>query len=277
MNRIALFLSRCIDTLRDGIDGPFPIEEYLKQNGVEMVRIGNADELKAEARLLFDREPQHFQIVLGEGNATSVSAKRRTRFSLAHELGHILLIRGLNYNPISAGPEFNRCEKLIDRFAAELLCPSKIVKRYVDVGDRVQATLGIIRLTYEFDVSLRVAVRQAIEVSHHWVFGIAACERKHGDRIELFGPWNSESEKNRMKRQFKTLVRSSIPGWHRSSFRTLRSTEVNGLGPITYVRTERNYFFCFRKWPLTGPDFEGKPALSCAKTRLVEIRNQPTP
>jgi Zn-dependent peptidase ImmA (M78 family) len=117
---------------------PVPVERMIERLGVPLHRTRNkgwhgalvSSETRAE--IWYDDS-----VVLG-----------RQRFTMAHELGHLMLHPlGLDYRAIHSAGSKDRKEVEADQFAAELLMPGWMLRAYM------QATTDVGKLAEHFQVS----------------------------------------------------------------------------------------------------------------------------
>ena len=78
----------------------------------------------------------------------------RQRFSLAHELGHLMLSPEKNLN----------AERVAHRFAGAFLVPADALKRYLDVRRRRISLAELHLLKHYFGVSMQALVRRAFDL-----------------------------------------------------------------------------------------------------------------
>jgi Zn-dependent peptidase ImmA (M78 family) len=140
---------------------PVPVAEIAKGEGAQIAR--NRFEGWESGFILRDER----RIIIGVNTRTS---RRRQRFTIAHEIGHLLLHEGafivdhavrVNWRNDVSGMATDTQEIEANTFAAELLMPRDFIiaglERYVDEaagGGRAMSHEDLItRLAREFDVS----------------------------------------------------------------------------------------------------------------------------
>ena len=97
------------------------VESLAAQESIPIVR-RQINETPQAANLLLADGRGRLVIKLKEPGENALT--RKERFSVAHELGHVFLIRHFGWNPL-AGEEHRICERLCNQFAAALLVPEK--------------------------------------------------------------------------------------------------------------------------------------------------------
>lgn len=143
------------------------IREWLRRRAEELASLE-----KGDMRALLDhvgikiRELTEKETALRDGQARKVGSgyevvyveksPRRTQFTLAHELGHILLDRELGIRP-QERREYWLHENLCDDFAGYLLIPSSVVSRLQLCNSIVDA---VDKVVDDRHVSLEAAIRR---------------------------------------------------------------------------------------------------------------------
>jgi len=112
---------------------------------------------KGSLRILLERP-------LAKGTPLSV----RERFTVAHELAHVLLIKRFSWNP-TQGKEYFLCERLCNLFAGHLLVPQKVI-RSLTIHSPAQAVDSATALRDAYRVSLQVAARRIVDSSIRLTF-----------------------------------------------------------------------------------------------------------
>lgn len=136
---------------------------------IDLVRIALSLGVKIKDRRLDGCEAR----IVGEGNRAIISiddrvSSRRRRFSIGHELGHWMCHRGqclaCPKESIGQGPSTsNAAEKIADRFAAQLLMPSAMIKNISKRNNGI--SLHTINDVVEsFDVSRSAAALRIVEM-----------------------------------------------------------------------------------------------------------------
>ncbi len=132
---------------------PVPIEALVGSCGIE-VRFTPLDEL-AGALLLPSASGRPYGILVN-----SDQPRERERFTIAHELGHLLLghpdLRGEGAFVDYIGRRFMPVEVQADMFAAELLVPAAMLRqRLAKIAPDEPVEFGVYRLAAEFLVSFQ--------------------------------------------------------------------------------------------------------------------------
>jgi uncharacterized protein DUF955 len=108
------------------------------------------------------QEGDEYKIVLRRSTAEARPLSRRERFTLAHELGHILLLTRFGWNP-QAGADYFMCEDWCDLFASHLLVPVLAgPSRFFAAQDALTALHSTAR---RYNVSFEVAARRITELA----------------------------------------------------------------------------------------------------------------
>jgi hypothetical protein len=113
-------------------DPPIPLLDILRQFDAQLV-VSNK-KTTSNSLAFLQRDGQRYKITL-ERTDISAPLSSRELFSLAHELGHLLLIRQYNWQPNTKQAHYET-EALCHRFAGELLIPRKLVQRFNPVSAR---------------------------------------------------------------------------------------------------------------------------------------------
>ena len=156
------WLLRCATRLRGEEREAINLQAILSQFGVSVHTISGETAARSPAGILGRKKNGDF--VIGVKTAEPAFLWRpRDRFTIAHELGHLLLIRKWNYSP---PPEQHReyfaCEALCNRFAGHLLIDRRAISPKPAVS--AEACLEEVRtLSRRFDVSLEVAAREFVQ------------------------------------------------------------------------------------------------------------------
>ena len=136
---------------------------------IDLVRIARSLGAKIKDRRLDGCEAR----IVGEGDRAIISiddrvSPHRRRFSIGHELGHWMCHRGqclaCPKESIGQGPaNGNAAEKMADRFAAQLLMPSAMVKKYSKEINGLSLSM-INHIAKTFDVSRSAAALRLVEM-----------------------------------------------------------------------------------------------------------------
>jgi Zn-dependent peptidase ImmA (M78 family) len=86
----------------------------------------------------------------------------RTRFTIAHEIGHFLLIQKYDYHPSPENKrEYRECEDLCNKFATALLIDSKAIAS-LEITSPQQLIKHAQEVSKTFKVSLEVAAQEIV-------------------------------------------------------------------------------------------------------------------
>lgn len=134
----------------------------------------------------------------------------RQRFTLAHELGHVMLSRRLIGTCRNISPR--NIERWCDQFAASLLMPAKWITQLVGSFDELSKSNTLVCGNFQLDVSRNAFYRRINEL-----FGVSVLEIKADDWLEIWPPSvNSKAAHEILARFARTRL------W--SEFNRLRST-----------------------------------------------------
>jgi Zn-dependent peptidase ImmA (M78 family) len=186
-----------------------------------------ADVLKVEVReALLDGAEGY---VLREGGKwcaiiSARSAKTRRRFTLAHELGHVLLFRArenghaehfLRYRSPSFQPNLHQDpdeEALCNAFAQELLMPFDEFQNRVNI--RTVSPAAILNIAREFDVSVQAAALKSLIILGRRRVGYSLWDLKALWPVKVW--WNGA----------KTRIREELTRLQRLAAVTIAKTEI---------------------------------------------------
>lgn len=131
-------IERIVDDALQGVaTAPTNLEALCAKLGVE------ASESQEIVGLgLLTLEAGRFRIYYSDG-----LRKTRMRFTIAHEIGHLLMLRSGKWAPTSG----RELERICDLFASEILMPTKVFREQAASVDSLQ---GILRLSSVFQASL---------------------------------------------------------------------------------------------------------------------------
>ena len=143
--------------LRVGIRGPIQVQELCKRLGLS---IEKDKLLPVDGRLI--KRPDGSLCVLIKQAATSDAFYSRQRFTIAHEIGHYLLLDdcGMRSSPAN-NSEYFRIEKLCNRFAGALLVDSSLLERAL-WNDPYRICAQIAKVASICVVSVEVVARECI-------------------------------------------------------------------------------------------------------------------
>ncbi|SDK65366.1 ImmA/IrrE family metallo-endopeptidase [Aliiruegeria lutimaris] len=158
-------LAAAVHGMLGPVDGPVPVDDVACALDIHEVRLGGFDGF--EGMLLTDRVRSTGAIL-----ANTRKDRRRTRFTVAHELGHFLMERHV----LSDGTGFKcqakdlwetrdeevhlRQETEANRFAIELLAPPALFDPHLSTEPDLRDAL---HLRGHLDISLEASVRRMIE------------------------------------------------------------------------------------------------------------------
>ena len=155
------WLASYAERLNGPFDGAVEIEDILAHFKIRhnlKIQAQDSSDRKSGGHLI-SSERQSYSIIITrpmQVHATvgSDDYTARERFTLAHELAHVLLIQNFGFNP-QKGPEYYQCERLCDAFAGALLVPHRWVN---DVRVNSAAQL----LAYLGSLAARLRVSRAV-------------------------------------------------------------------------------------------------------------------
>ena len=101
-------------------DGPISNMTLLVENQGVMVSLMEMGTPKLDAFSVWDHTDKRPYLVLGKDGQSAF----RTRFSVAHELGHLILHKNVTHVEFNSREYFNAIEAQADRFASAFLTPS---------------------------------------------------------------------------------------------------------------------------------------------------------
>jgi hypothetical protein len=164
---------------------PVDVEQLAHRESFPVVRCQILEKMRAPG-LLEEDAGGRMKIKLKASETGSSNLNHRERFTVAHELGHGLLIRRFAWNP-SAGEEHRTCELLCDQFAANLLIPDSLLpKLQIQNAAEVISTVMVISRLYQ--VSREVAARRLADYYRNIniLCGSATVNAKKEEVIEVF-------------------------------------------------------------------------------------------
>jgi len=111
----------------------------------------------------------HYRIVIFRGSGDKRHLSPRERFTVAHELGHVLLDRHLAYTP-SSRREYWTIESWCNAFAAALLVPRRAIQDLIKEPAAESALRQASELASSCRVSMVVAARRVSDVHRRLSF-----------------------------------------------------------------------------------------------------------
>ena len=137
------------------------LRQLASDMGIDRVEL---QEIDADA-LLVERRDGQFTLFLNKEQP-----KVRHRFSVAHELAHLLLTPSIGHRAVhrrrfthDQDPEGKRIEALCNAMASSILMPSQRVRELINPGKLTAACVPVI--AKEFDVSFEAAGRRFVNVA----------------------------------------------------------------------------------------------------------------
>lgn len=153
----------------DALEVPVPVEELARMLGADIRR----QPFEGDVSGMLLRDGRRVVIGLNEGHA-----RTRQRFSIAHELGHLVLHRGkplfvdhtirmdLRDSQSATGTETEEVEA--NAFAAQLLMPESLLREAVEemrtCGSTVTDTDLVVQLATRFEVSTQAMTFRLINL-----------------------------------------------------------------------------------------------------------------
>jgi Zn-dependent peptidase ImmA (M78 family) len=144
----------------DGLS-PLHIRRLLRSLEISLRKVTKRSGNKREAEL-HRLGPGQYCIYLTRTTNTPRPLSVRERFTLAHEIGHVLLDYKFNWRPTSER-EYHLGERLCNVFAARLLVPEAALTGLA-MADPQQGLATLTLLARRFRVSKEVAARRIAEV-----------------------------------------------------------------------------------------------------------------
>jgi hypothetical protein len=179
MNQTKLsWLLKCADRLRDNEGHAVDVAGLLAALNIEYRTVAGLN--------------GHGELRVGGDGAFSIVIKtaagkllwdRQERFTAAHELAHVLLLRKWNYRPQRSDPrEYFACERMCNRFAGRLLVSPAAVER-IDYHSPQACLSGVRELATKCLVSLEVAAKELALTRP----GVAICFVATSERLIVWG------------------------------------------------------------------------------------------
>ena len=164
--RLAWLLG-CASQLHVGQQTPVSMRSILRELGISLEKRIVRDAKHGGGAVV--QEDQRYKIILKRPRSDPQAISPRERFTLAHELGHIFLLKRFGWAP-QIGSDYFICEDWCDLFAAHLLVPAPIVET-ANMSSPEAALKAVRRTALTFGVSSEVAARRITEV----ISGVAYC------------------------------------------------------------------------------------------------------
>lgn len=155
------YLQECATQLNPSGSHPIRVRWLLAQLGVRLEKhVVQQGQRLAEVR----RTPSGcYKVSLFRAHSRPERLSPRERFTLAHELGHVLIDIRYAWRPVTK-QEYVFCEQICNSFAGALLVPAKVVAREAQSAlSPAAAVVGLLRLSSECRVSPEVAGRRLVE------------------------------------------------------------------------------------------------------------------
>lgn len=140
------------DRLIAGKQVPVDVDKIVSELGIRVRRVPRRERKAAEVKRLDD---DSYEIVLYTPLAAGIIRTPGDRFTMAHEVGHILLDVRTNWNPADKREYFLR-ERWCHKFAARLLIPEDLVGEH-DLRDPKRALRHLLWLAEKCQVPRAVA------------------------------------------------------------------------------------------------------------------------
>lgn len=156
-------------------EAPVPVERVAKFLGAEVMHIPSDDD-GLSGFLLRDRKGKRLVIGVNKGHH-----RHRRRFTIGHEIGHLLLHRGEGVHVDQVGSIFrinlrdedsaqgvDLDEREANLFAAELLMPRAFVRKAVQHFQLLDE-FAVQRMARKFDVSSQAMTFRLVNLGYSWV------------------------------------------------------------------------------------------------------------
>jgi hypothetical protein len=166
--------------LRDGHAAPIQLRRLLAELHVDFTK--EVDPKREGSGELRKAVHGGYQIVLFRAHAEPRPLKPRERFTVAHELGHLLLEERYQWRPATSA-EYHRREDYCNQFAAHLLVPTGQLEQLLLPSPA--AALGLLFHTSETcRVSFEVAARRIADYYEGIAYLLAAeTKNKRGEQV----------------------------------------------------------------------------------------------
>jgi hypothetical protein len=116
------------------------------------------------------RDNEHIRVIVVRQDAEKAPLSHRERFTIAHEIGHVLLKEKFNWNPFS-GKDYYLCEEYCDYFAGLLLLPISVFSG-VQIDNPHDCVRAVLNLSERMKVSKEVVARRLIEQFDNVAVGV---------------------------------------------------------------------------------------------------------
>jgi hypothetical protein len=156
----------CADRLNPDQSYPLHLRRLLTSLGIKLRK--EVSESGRVSGLTRRTSALGYEVVLMRSTARPRPLTSRERFTIAHELGHILLDVRLHWQPRSKD-EYRLREEWCNRFAARLLVPAKLFPSR-SINDPADALELAVTLSGNCRVSLQMAARRVAEQNRGVVF-----------------------------------------------------------------------------------------------------------
>lgn len=137
-------------------DGTISNVSWLLENNGAIVVRHHLDSRHLDAFSEWDQEDSRPYIVLGDDKASAV----RSRYDVAHELGHMVLHRKIDFEMLQNKEHFQVIESQADRFAAAFLLPAVTFLR--EVGAVSLERLRLLKSRWK--VSIGMMIKRAVNL-----------------------------------------------------------------------------------------------------------------
>jgi hypothetical protein len=155
-----IWLLHCAVQLHNEIEKPISMRWVLRNLGIGLHKKVDPNAKHGSGAVVED-DGQH-KIVLRRSTSKAHPISRRERFTLAHELGHILLLTRFGWSP-QTGADYFLCEDWCDLFASHLLVPA--IAGPSEFFDPQKALTALQSTATRYNVSYEVAARRITELS----------------------------------------------------------------------------------------------------------------
>jgi hypothetical protein len=178
------WLLRCAGKLTEAcsVERPINLLDILAKCNVQ-VELRSKRDLSADGGSVERTTEGKLRIALETGVFKPELLGTRDRFTIAHELGHILLIQKFNWTP-SHGSDFFHCEELCNEFASNLLVPERVFK-INSISTAMQLFNLFEIISSHMGVSWKVAARRVVARYHATgvILGTRTSNRQGADII----------------------------------------------------------------------------------------------
>lgn len=167
------WLFGCAERIRGDNHGKIDLAPILSELSISIQERSSSGNTSAR---LSRSEGKVYSILLTRGKSVGLEFSARERFTIAHELAHVLLGRKFGWFPLkSEGRPYYECEEMCQEFAARLLIDRKTLRNL-----RLETPFDLLRsikvVSARFDVSEQAAARSVVEsIGNCCIF---RCQRK---------------------------------------------------------------------------------------------------